>query len=78
VDVKLRIHNLVKNFPTNNKENYQALQNINLQVLSGEFLTIIGPSGCGKSTLLRCIAGLEQPSLGSIQLNGKNIDGPGP
>jgi NitT/TauT family transport system ATP-binding protein len=48
----------------------QALSNIDLKVERGEFVSLIGPSGCGKTTLLRVIADLEQPSEGSILVNG--------
>jgi NitT/TauT family transport system ATP-binding protein len=48
----------------------QALSDINLQVKRGEFVSFIGPSGCGKTTLLRVIADLEQPTGGSITVNG--------
>lgn len=47
-----------------------ALSNVDLQVEEGEFVSFIGPSGCGKTTLLRVIADLEQPSGGSIRVNG--------
>ncbi|MBA8877696.1 NitT/TauT family transport system ATP-binding protein [Phyllobacterium myrsinacearum] len=47
-----------------------ALSNINLAVNSGEFVSFIGPSGCGKTTLLRVIADLEQPTSGTISVNG--------
>jgi NitT/TauT family transport system ATP-binding protein len=48
----------------------QALSDIDLHVERGEFVSLIGPSGCGKTTLLRVIADLEQPSAGSILVNG--------
>ncbi len=48
-----------------------ALQDINLTIERGEFVSLIGPSGCGKSTLLRIIADLLQPSAGAVQVNGK-------
>lgn len=47
-----------------------ALSEIDLQVAHGEFVSFIGPSGCGKTTLLRAIADLEQPTAGSIEVNG--------
>ena len=49
-----------------------ALQNIDLEVERGEFISLIGPSGCGKSTLLRVIGDLTEPSAGEIFVNGKS------
>jgi len=56
--------------------NIEALRAVDLDVRSGEFLSIVGPSGCGKSTLLKCVAGLQSISSGSIQVRGKPVDGP--
>ena len=50
-----------------------AVDNFNLYVRKGEFVTFLGPSGCGKSTTLRMIAGFDFPSTGEILLNGKDI-----
>ncbi len=50
-----------------------AVENVNLYVRQGEFITFLGPSGCGKTTTLRMIAGFELPTTGSIMLNGKDI-----
>ena len=47
-----------------------ALSNVDLDVAPGEFVSFIGPSGCGKTTLLRVIADLEQPTGGTISVNG--------
>ena len=56
----------------------QALQNINLDIAAGEFVTLVGASGCGKSTLLRTIGGLEEYRAGTISCNGAPVDGAGP
>jgi NitT/TauT family transport system ATP-binding protein len=48
----------------------EALSHVNLQIAEGEFVSFIGPSGCGKTTLLRLIADLEQPTAGTLQVNG--------
>jgi spermidine/putrescine transport system ATP-binding protein len=49
------------------------LKDISLDIIDGEFLTLLGPSGCGKTTILRCIAGLENINSGDILLNGESI-----
>ncbi|MCG8347806.1 MAG: ABC transporter ATP-binding protein [Chloroflexales bacterium] len=49
-----------------------ALQDANLTIAPGEFISLIGPSGCGKSTLMRLICDLEQPTSGTIQVKGKS------
>jgi ABC-type nitrate/sulfonate/bicarbonate transport system ATPase subunit len=54
-----------------------ALQATDLDVAENEFITILGPSGCGKSTLLRIVAGLDHPTAGTVQLDGRRIAGPG-
>ena len=53
----------------------EVLSDINLDIKHGEFLTLLGPSGCGKTTLLRLIAGFEQPTAGSITLDGIQMAG---
>jgi NitT/TauT family transport system ATP-binding protein len=53
-------------------EQVVALQDINLDVRAGEFVSLIGPSGCGKSTLLRLIADLLAPTSGTLKVNGKD------
>src|SRR5690606_2499452 len=52
-----------------------VLDNFNLTILPGEFVSIVGSSGCGKSTLLRLIVGLDDEYEGSIQLDGQIIKG---
>lgn len=49
------------------------IENFDLTINNGEFLTILGPSGCGKTTVLRLIAGLEEPNGGTIKLDGQDI-----
>lgn len=72
----LIIKNLHKTFNINNKE-VNALNNINLTIEDGSFVTIVGKSGCGKTTLLRVICGLEKVTKGNIEFtkgsNEKNI-----
>ena len=52
-----------------------AIDNINMRVKEGEFVSIIGPSGCGKSTLLSIISGLEEKTTGEIYIEGEKIEG---
>ena len=54
-----------------------ALKEVSFQVHRREFVSVIGPSGCGKSTLIRILAGLEHPTSGVVNLDGKAISGPG-
>src|SRR5205085_6913895 len=54
-----------------------ALERISLEVADQEFAVIVGPSGCGKTSLLRLVAGLIEPSEGSIRLDGTEVIGPG-
>ena len=70
-----RVFNIKRNNSDEKKE-FTALQNLNLTVKSGEFLTIVGPSGCGKSTLLDLLAGLARPNSGEIYIDNKLITGP--
>ncbi len=56
----------------------RAVDDVSLHVAAGEFITILGPSGCGKSTFLHMIGGFDQPSEGSIELNGRQVIKPGP
>lgn len=64
----LRIRNLSKAYGDS-----KILNDINLDIQDGEFLTLLGPSGCGKTTLLRLIGGFEMPNGGSIELDGIDI-----
>lgn len=49
------------------------IENLSLEIASGEFIVLVGPSGCGKSTLLRIIAGLEIPDGGKLVMGGKEV-----
>jgi len=64
-------------FPTP-KGPFCALQNVNLKIKKGEFISLIGHSGCGKSTVLNIVAGLYQATQGGVVLSGKEVNEPGP
>ncbi|MBU5227584.1 ABC transporter ATP-binding protein [Clostridium senegalense] len=68
----IEIKNLHKNFKVGS-EDIKILNNINLKVEKGEFLSIMGPSGCGKSTLLYLLGGLDAPTSGEIYINNREI-----
>lgn len=70
----LEIRNVAKRFLSRGAI-INALDNFDLTVRPGEFLTIVGPSGCGKSTLLNLVSGLAQTSEGELRFNGQRIDG---
>jgi len=52
----------------------QVIHGITAQIVDGEFVVVVGPSGCGKSTLLRMVAGLEEPSGGDIEIDGRRVN----
>lgn len=74
---KLALENVSKVFATK-KKTTQALSPTSVNVEAGEFVTIVGPSGCGKSTLLMIAAGLEQPTRGTVSIDGTEAVKPGP
>lgn len=72
--VRLRLDRLTKIFPQRGgKGNVVAVDDVSLDIYSGEFITLLGPSGCGKTTTLRLIAGFELPNQGQILLEGQDI-----
>jgi NitT/TauT family transport system ATP-binding protein len=73
---RISIKNLDKRYKTRDGD-IPALSSISLDVAEGEFVTIIGPSGCGKSTLLYILGGFIPADGGTIQVDGKEITGPG-
>ncbi|HJY14450.1 MAG TPA: ABC transporter ATP-binding protein [Nitrososphaeraceae archaeon] len=69
----MSLKNVSKKYAQRNSETTTVLENINIQILEGEIITILGKSGCGKSTLLNLIAGFENSYGGEILLNGKPV-----
>src|SRR5438132_7142070 len=65
---ELRLHGVSKRFGS-----AQAVQDLSLDVASGEFIVLLGPSGAGKTTTLRLVAGLEKPDAGQIHIAGRDV-----
>jgi NitT/TauT family transport system ATP-binding protein len=73
---KLEVRDLSKVFAVSGKR-LTVLENINLQLLPREFVSLVGASGCGKSTLLNIVAGLIPATAGQVLVNGRQVTGPG-
>src|SRR6266851_9692579 len=67
---KLLVQNVTKTFGSG-RQRLETLATIDLTVITGEFVSVIGPSGCGKSTLFNIIAGVEEPTSGTIAIDGE-------
>jgi len=75
---KLQLKNVTKRYiAPRTGQHTLALADVSLHVDAGEFVCIVGPSGCGKSTVLNLIAGLDQPTAGTLEKDGAPIQGPG-
>ena len=75
---KLKAINVEKIYNPDSQGAVQAIKDISLDIREGEFVSLLGPSGCGKSTFLYMVGGFESLSGGSLKLDGKEIEGPGP
>ncbi|UOF89551.1 ABC transporter ATP-binding protein [Fodinisporobacter ferrooxydans] len=73
--IKISLKNIGKQFKIKNKI-ITAIENIDLDIQTGEFVCIVGPSGCGKTTLLRILAQLEQPSEGTLTMVHDDLNKP--
>jgi nitrate/nitrite transport system ATP-binding protein len=73
----LELTKVTIDFPTD-KDPFRALDNVNLKIDKGEFISLIGHSGCGKSTVLNIVAGLHHATGGGVILNGREVTEPGP
>lgn len=71
---EVSLANVGKTFTSKNKH-VEVLTNINLRVTPGEIVALLGPSGCGKSTLLRLVAGLENPTSGTVSIDDATVKG---
>ena len=76
--IRLQLDRVSKRFALPDGKETIALAEFSLDIRQGEFLVIVGPSGCGKTTVLNLLAGLQMPSSGSVALDGRGIQGPGP
>ena len=74
----VEIYQLVKEYPNPYGEDFRVVEDFNLNIREGEFISLIGHSGCGKSTVLTMLAGLNEISDGGIIVGVREIDGPGP
>ncbi len=72
----LIIENVSMRFDLPNGTHVQALQDINLEIKTGEIMSVLGPSGCGKTTLLNIVAGFLAPTKGTVKLNNQIVTGP--
>ena len=75
-DTLIEIDGVGKTYTGQDGEHIVALQDTDLNIGRGEFVSIVGPSGCGKSTLLSLVAGLLETSKGAIRIDGVKVDGP--
>jgi len=72
----ISVSEVTHQYSTEGRNTTLALSDVNLDIETNEFVTLLGPSGCGKTTLLRAIGGLLTPSSGVIRTNGKQVHGP--
>ena len=78
-NVTLKLERVSKSFAkVENDEVTHALNEIDLTLNGGEFISLVGPSGCGKSTILRLVAGLIHPTTGRVAVNGNEVREPSP
>jgi nitrate/nitrite transport system ATP-binding protein len=71
----VRVEGLSKVYPSKQKDTV-VFEDVNIGIDKGEFVCIIGHSGCGKSTILNVLAGLDEPTLGVVTMDEKEVSGP--
>ncbi len=74
----LELDGITKEFTEEDGSTVVAVDDVSLDVYEGEFIVLVGPSGCGKTTTLRIVAGLEQPTRGSLRIDGEDVAGQDP
>jgi len=71
----IRLTDVTKRFATPKGGVYTAIEHVSMSIAPGEFCTVVGPTGCGKSTTLGLISGLTRPSDGTVEIDGRPVDG---
>ncbi|SHG42500.1 NitT/TauT family transport system ATP-binding protein [Thermosyntropha lipolytica DSM 11003] len=74
---KMEVKGLSKSYEVEGKRHI-VLEDINLKIMEGQFVSLLGPSGCGKTTLLTIMGGFQRPDRGEVFLEGKKVEKPGP
>ena len=74
--VILTMENVYKSYPIRGEEDKLVLNDINLSVSKGSFISVVGPTGCGKSTMFRLLLGEEGPTSGLVKVNGQKVTRP--
>jgi NitT/TauT family transport system ATP-binding protein len=78
IGAELTVQDVVKTYRRSGGQPFNALDHVSTTILPGQFVCIVGPSGCGKSTLLQMVAGLAEPTSGTLACDGTPIAGPAP
>ncbi|PTL20885.1 ABC transporter ATP-binding protein [Shouchella clausii] len=75
--MQVKISHVEKTFAKGKNDTLHVLNDIDMTINEGDFVSLLGPSGCGKSTILNLIAGLDSPTSGNVFVNGKQVNKPG-